>query len=389
VVNPRNVVQQFAQYFDGAKPEVLVRAPGRVNLIGEHTDYNDGFVLPIATQQATWVAVAAGQGRTVRAHSVALNETARIDLDDPGPPGGSQRWVDYVRGVAACLISSGCRLAGADLLVDSDVPVGGGMSSSAALEVGVAKALLGISGDIVETVELALICRQAENRYAGVPCGIMDQFACLLCRKDEALLLDCRTQHYEHVRVQLPGACFVVIDTQVKHALGRSEYPLRQQQCRQGVEYFRQMDPKVKALRDVSPEMVNRHLSQLDPVVAARCHHVVTENQRVLLAVDAFKKGDLGQVGKLLLASHESLRDRYEVSCAELDSAVEAAAGVEGVYGARMTGGGFGGCVVVLAREDAVEPLTEAIENRYNRVYPEPARILTTLAAAGAGLEAL
>jgi galactokinase len=383
MVNADQLRSDFRKRFGRDEPALLVRAPGRVNLIGEHTDYNDGFVLPIATEQAVWVAAAPRSDRLVRAHSTAVDQTIEVSLEQH-PPAASQKWSNYLRGVVAMLLSAGCRLEGADLLIDSDVPVGGGLSSSAALEVGLAKALLGISGEILETIELALLCRQAEHRYAGVPCGIMDQFACLLAQAGAALLLDCRSRHYEHVGVQRRGACFVVIDTQVKHALGKSEYPLRQEQCQTGVDYFQRLDGAVRALRDVSQDMLERHVSQLDPVVAARCHHVITENRRVTEAVDAFKRGHLDVVGKLLLASHESLRDKYEVSCRELDAVVDIVAAVEGVYGARMTGGGFGGCAVVLAEEGAVEPLYEAIRTRYDPARQVPARLFRTKAAAGA-----
>lgn len=384
MVNADQLRSDFRKRFGRDEPALLVRAPGRVNLIGEHTDYNDGFVLPIATEQAVWVAAAPRSDGLVRAHSTAVDQTVEVPLEQQPHPAASQEWSNYLRGVVAMLLSAGCRLEGADLLIDSDVPVGGGLSSSAALEVGLAKALLGISGEILETIELALLCRQAEHRYAGVPCGIMDQFVCLLAQTGAALLLDCRSHHYEHVGVQRPGACFVVIDTQVRHALGKSEYPLRQKQCQAGVHYFQRLDGAVRALRDVTQDMLERHVSQLDPVVAARCHHVITENQRVTEAVDAFKRGHLDVVGKLLLASHESLRDRYEVSCHELDAVVDIVAAVEGVYGARMTGGGFGGCVVVLAEQGAVEPLYEAIRTRYDPAQQVPARLLRTKAAAGA-----
>jgi galactokinase len=374
----------FAERFGGRAPTILVRAPGRVNIIGEHTDYNDGFVLPIATDQAVWIAADRRPDRVVRAYSEAVDQAVELRLDEQFEPAGNQEWSNYLRGVLAELLAAGCRLSGADLFIASDVPVGGGLSSSAALEVGLAKALLGVSGEILETIELALLCRQAEHRYAGVPCGIMDQFACLLAQAGSALLLDCRSQGYEHVGVQREGVCFLVVDTQVKHALAKSEYPLRQQQCRKGVDYFRQLDPAVEALRDVSVETLSRHLSQLDPVVAARCHHVITENRRVIEAVDAFKRAQFDRVGRLLTESHASLRDRYEVSCAELDAVVDIVTGVEGVYGARMTGGGFGGCVVVLAHQNAVTSLYEAIHGRYDSVHETPASILRTAAASGA-----
>ena len=383
MVNPQNVVETFQKHF-GTEPEVLVRAPGRVNIIGEHTDYNDGFVLPIAVEQATWVAVAARPDRTVRAHAVSDGQSTDVHLDNLPRPEPAQHWPNYLVGILAGLRKAGCQLLGADLLIDGDIPIGGGLSSSAALEVGLAKAMLAGSVEFMETVEVAMLCRQAEHRYAGVPCGIMDQFACMLGQAGSALLLDCRSQQYEHVPVDHPGQCFVIIDTQVKHELGTGEYAKRQEQCQAGVDYFRRIDPDVQALRDVGQPTLMRHISQMDPTVAARCHHVVTENARVLDAVDAFKRDDPQRVGRLLVESHQSLHDRYEVSCDELDAVVEVAIGVDGVYGARMTGGGFGGCVVALARDDAVDALRQAIADMYDTRHPKPARILLTKAAAGA-----
>ncbi len=383
VIDVEKVPKRFADRFGGAKPDLLVRSPGRVNLIGEHTDYNNGFVLPIAMSQALHVAARRRDDRRLSVHSAAYDETVVLDLDEIGPP-GEPKWANYVKGVAALLQAEGIELRGAELLVESNVPVGGGVSSSAALEVGTATALLAVAGRRLDPVPLALLCRQAEHRYAGSPCGIMDQFICVLGREGQALLLDCRDQDYEHIPVDLAGLAFVVMDTQVKHEIGQSQYPVRQLQCQEGLRHLRSVDPGLRSLRDVSVERLAAEADGMAPEVARRCRHVVTEIERTQRAAEALKQGDAAAFGRMMAASHASLRDDYEVSCEELDALVEAAAGVSGVHGARMTGGGFGGCAIALADEDAVDRLTEVVRRDYDARQAKPALVYTTKAAAGA-----
>ncbi len=387
-VNTEAVLTQFQSVFDGHKPTVLARAPGRVNLIGEHTDYNDGYVLPIAMDRAIWVAARPRDDARLLVRSTLYDRMVLWSLDDLGPP-GDPAWANYVKGVAALLMHHGIELCGAELLIASELPVGGGVSSSAALEVGVAKALLALAGAFVEPVQLALLCRQAEHEYARSPCGIMDQFACLLSRKDSALLLDCRSRSYDHLPFRPEGAVVVVMDTQVKHSIGAGEYARRQEQCRAGVDFFRRHDPAVRALRDVTEETFAKHASRLDAVTAARCRHVITENHRVLRAAEALRAGALHEFGQLMTDSHRSLRDDYQVSCRELDALVEIACGIAGVYGARMTGGGFGGCAIALVDEDATELLGRAIHERYDGAFEKPAVVYSTRAAAGADVQHL
>ncbi len=388
MVNTVELRSCFAERFDGRSPRFLARAPGRVNLIGEHTDYNDGFVLPIAMEQATHVAAAPRDDRVVRAHSATKDQTASWSLDEAIPP-AQPKWASYVWGVAALLKEKGLDLPGADLLILTELPIGGGVSSSAALEVGVAKALLAICGELLQTVELALLCQRAEHEYVGSPCGIMDQFICLLGRESTALLLDCRSQEFDHVPFAPEDASVVIMDTQVKHNIGASEYPLRQQQCREGVNYFQQVDPMVQALRDVNMDMLSQHSSKMDPSIAARCRHVVSENHRVLQAVEALKQGAVHEFGQLMYESHASLRDDYQVSCAELDALVEIASEVDGVYGARMTGAGFGGCAIALVENAAIGPLRSAVGERYDATHAKPALVYTTRASAGADCQEL
>jgi galactokinase len=388
VVDVDTVHTTFADLFDGAKPEVLVRSPGRVNLIGEHTDYNGGFVLPIAMSQALYVAARKTNDRRLVVHTTAYTETAEVDLNKVGDP-GSPKWANYVRGVAALLQDDGVDLPGAELLIDSQVPLGGGVSSSAALEVGTAKALLTIAGARMDPVPLALLCRRAEHEYAGSPCGIMDQFICVLGQEGHALLLDCRDQHYEQIPVDLPGMVWVVMDTQVKHEIGQSQYPVRQRQCQAGLEHIQSIDAGITSLRDVTGESLGRFVDGMDPVAARRCRHVVNETERTVQAADALRQGDAATFGKLMADSHASLRDDYEVSCDELDALVAVAGAADGVSGARMTGGGFGGCAIALANERAVDALRQSVRERYDRHQAKPALVYTTTASAGAEVQVL
>ena len=388
MVNTVDLQARFRQTFPDSTLRVLVRAPGRVNLIGEHTDYNDGWVLPIATSQSLHVAGGGTDGADIVVHSTAFEEAVAFAADDPGPP-GPPAWANYVRGVAALLSDSGIKLKGARLLIHSDVPIGGGVSSSAALEVGAAMALLALAGQTMDPVRLALLARQAEHDYAGSPCGIMDQFICVLGKPEHALLLDCRSQAYEHVPLPLENARLVVLNTQVKHEIGSSQYPVRQQQCRDGLAVIQQPHPDVAALRDVTPEMLDAHKDEMDAVTFQRCRHVVTEIARTTRAADALRRGDLHTFGKLMFASHASLRDDYAVSCPELDHLVEIAWAVPGVYGARMTGGGFGGCAIALIRNDAREALRSAVARQYDTRFDKPAIVYTTAASRGASVRGL
>lgn len=383
MVNTSELAARFQTAFGDAKPTVLVRAPGRVNLIGEHVDYCDGFVLPIAMSQALYVVAGPVADKTIAVRSTSFEETVSFSADDPGPP-GEPFWANYVRGVAAMLIREGVRLRPCRLLIHSDVPIGGGVSSSAALEVGTALALLSLAGTTMEPVPLALLARQAEHQYADSPCGIMDQFICVLGRADHALLLDCRSQSHEHLPLRMADELLVVMNTQVKHAIGSSEYPVRQRQCREGLTVLQTHDSRIRSLRDVTPMMLKEHQPEMDTVTFDRCWHVVTEIERTQQASEALRAGDLFEFGKLMVGSHASLSGKYEVSCPELDALVEIARHTDGVYGARMTGGGFGGCAIALARRDAESALRDAIAREYNGRFEKPAIVYTTRAENGA-----
>jgi galactokinase len=357
------VRQEFSDLF-GSEPR-FYRAPGRVNLIGEHTDYNDGFVLPAAIGMFTWVALAPRSGDVLRIHSKNFSDRIEIDLGDRDPrPRGD--WSDYVRGVVVVLQGAGYELRGADVLVQGDVPVGSGLSSSAALEVAIGYALLDNSDVEIDRVELARLCQRAENEFVGMRCGIMDQFIVSTGHVDHATLLDCRSLEAKHVPV--PDAVRLVIcNTMVKHALATGEYNIRRAECEAGVRELARSLPGITALRDVSMEGLERFGAGLPDAILRRCRHIIGENARTVGAAAALERGDLTAFGKLMDDSHRSLRDDYEVSCDELDVMVELARGLPGLYGARMTGGGFGGCTVNLVAASHADAFASAIADGYER----------------------
>src|SRR3984957_1879574 len=335
---------QLAVLFEklfGSTPRIF-RAPGRVNLIGEHTDYNDGFVMPASLGFSTYVAIARRYDRKLLIHSEEFPGKFEFELDR-SPEKRVGAWCDYVLGVASVLRQRGHKLEGANLLVHGEVPIGAGLSSSAALEVSSALALLSLDESHMPLPEVAQICREAENLFVGARVGIMDQFVSCMGRAGHGLLLDCRSLEFQFVPIPA-GLVLVVCNTMVKHDLATGAYNMRREECEAGVRAFANWDPAIRALRDVSVEMLNEHADELSATIRKRCTHVIRENQRTLDAASALTDGDLDRVGRLMRESHSSLRDLYEVSCSELDVMVEAAQGLPGFCGGRMTGGGFGGC---------------------------------------------
>ncbi len=374
------VGEMFQRVFPGT-PRVF-SAPGRVNLIGEHTDYGEGFVLPLAIEHRTYIAAAPRPGRVLHVHAADIDDACVVRLDERGTRSGS--WLDYVEGTARSLEKRGLRLRGADILVTSDIPPGAGLSSSAALELSVGYALASLAGERPpDRLSLALAGQRAEHEWVGTKCGLMDQTIAAFGEPGHAILLDCRTLARTPVPLELRSACIAVFDSRVRHDLATSEYNRRREECERGVRAIAIDHPSVRALRDVSPEVLAACAERLEPTVFRRCRHVVSENQRTLAAVDAFARGDLAAVGTLMVQSHESLRRDYEVSCAELDFLVERACEQPGVYGARMTGGGFGGCVVALVEREAVGGAVEEVREAYTRRFGAAANAFVTQPSAG------
>jgi galactokinase len=341
----------------------MFAAPGRVNLIGEHTDYNDGLVMPVALDRFTRVLLTRRTDRRLVVHSQTVGKTAEASLDALAP---RQDWSDYVFGIAALLQQAGIAVRGAELVISSNVPVGAGLSSSAALEVATAKALLATTDASLDSVALAQLCRRAENEFVGARVGIMDPYVALHGRPRHALLLDCRS--LTHQLVPIPaGITLVVANTMVKHALAGSEYNKRRADCEAATRALASRLPHVRALRDVSSAQLEQHATVLTGVEHKRARHVVSENERVAATAAALTRGDIAALALLFSASHRSLRDDYEVSCAELDALVDAAADAPGVRAARMTGGGFGGCTVNVVDENCVDAFKAAVAASYQQ----------------------
>lgn len=365
----------------GHSPSLAATAPGRVNLIGEHTDYNEGFVLPMAIGRQTLLLGEPTQDSEVTLHSVTTGETAIFDVEG-GVQRGEPAWSNYVRGVIAGFQRLKIPLTGFNAVIDSDVPLGGGLSSSAALEVAAATFLEAMSGRKLEPVQKALLCQQAEHEFAGVPCGIMDQFISVMGQEDHLLLLDCRSRATELVPMTDPSVAVLIINTNLRHKHAGGEYAQRRTQCEEAVSVL-----KVTALRDASIANLEQAKAKLDSVLFRRARHVITENERTLAAAASLRAGNWSALGKLMYASHDSLRDDYEVSCKELDVVVEIAQSLgtkAGVYGCRMTGGGFGGCAVALVKASEADRISKCFMDDYERKLRNIATTFATRPASGA-----
>lgn len=374
---------QFEQQY-GIHPRLIVRAPGRVNLIGEHTDYNDGFVLPAAIDRATYVAARPRDDTRVHIVAVDLHDEDEFALDVPIEQSATYPWSNYIRGVVKGLLVAGHTLGGVNLLITSDVPRGSGLSSSAALEVATGYAFQVLNRLNILGEELALLAQGAENSFVGVQCGIMDQFISALGQRDHALLLDCRDLNYQPV--PLPAdAQIVVCDSHTERRLAGSAYNDRRDECDQAVQLFRQWYPKIKALRDVSVAQFHQHARALPEPVRARARHVITENDRAVRGAAALEAGDVATFGQLMNASHTSLRDDYEVSIPDMDALVAAAQQVPGCYGSRMTGAGFGGCTVSLVETSAVERFKRDVAAAFRQATGRDTTIYVCRASDGVG----
>jgi galactokinase len=382
-MTPAEFAQRFRKKFD-AEPRMF-SAPGRVNLIGEHTDYNDGFVLPSAIGFYTHVAISTRTDRRLVLESTEYETPFDFDVQNlPQKAGGA--WCDYVLGVAVMLQRAGRQPSGANVLVHGEIPIGAGLSSSAAIEVSSALALLSTSSARMELPELARLCQRAENEFVGARVGIMDQFISCLGQRGHALWLDCRSLQFELVPVP-DNVKLVICNTMVKHELAGGEYNRRREECEAGVRILAKAYPEIKALRDASVAQLNAKKPELPEVVYKRCLHVIEENRRVQNMVGCLRAGDLNGTGQLMRQSHESLRDLYEVSCRELDIMVESAQGLPGFYGGRMTGGGFGGCTVNLVDSEHAHAFADRVAESYKKKTGVKADVFICEPANGAGAE--
>lgn len=378
-----SIKARFARRFgDGGKIHV-VRAPGRVNLIGEHTDYNEGFVFPMAIEQHVMLVCRSRDDGRVRLASTAFPDD-QIEFSVQGKIQPAEpAWANYSRGVAAELLAAGIPLTGMDALMGNTLPVGGGLSSSAAIEVATAQAFLTVAGLKMDPQRLALICQKAEHEFAGVPVGIMDQTIVTSGKASHAMLLDCRDLSRQYIPIDERELRVVIVNTMIRHELGDSGYAERRRQCEEGVEHFRRSNPSVRALRDVSIKQLESAREHLSEVVYRRCRHVITENARTPEAAAALGRRHYERVGELMRQSHTSLRDDYEVSVPELDFLADEAAKLKGVYGSRMTGGGFGGCTVSLVQPRAVDTFVDRIRSAYGQKCNCVPDVYVTSAAAG------
>ncbi len=377
---PPQLVAHFQKMFGGG--ESVSQAPGRVNIIGEHTDYNDGFVLPAATNFRCWIAFSPRRDRKVLLYSQNTRDSASADLEQLRP---SHVWSDYPLGVAAELEHYGCRVCGANLYIHSQVPLGAGLSSSAAIEVATAYALLHAGNCVMSSPQIAQLCQRAENNFVGVRCGIMDQFTSSMGQAGNALLLDCRSLEYQPVPIP-PQIALVICNTMVKHELGGGEYNSRRRECENGVRILAAVLPGIRALRDASISSLEKHRNLLPTIVYRRCRHVISENERVHKMANALRDVDTESMTALMAESHASLRDDFEVSCEELDVLVDLARRQRDVFGARMMGGGFGGCTINLVDASAIADFKNNVSAGYFAATGQKPEIYICSPSEGAGV---
>jgi galactokinase len=375
--------RSFSRQFPAHKtPARIFRAPGRTNIIGEHTDYNDGFVLPAAIDRATHLAIAPRHDHVLNIHSEHFNETIQFNLDEINAA-PRKHWSDYIRGVAILLQNSGILVRGADILIRSDVPLGAGLSSSASLEVATAFALLAQANRELPKLEIAQLCQRAENEFVGAHVGIMDQFVSCFGQSNHVIFLDCRS--LAHQAVPLPtNIRLIMCNTMVKHEIASGAYNERRKNCEEAVAILKKVIPNIRALRDVTSDQLQKHAQLLSEILYRRARHVITENTRVLAARKALINNDLESLGALMQKSHASLRDDYEVSCNELDVMVDLANNFPGCIGSRMTGGGFGGCTINLVLTTQVEQFAIQIREGYQGATGIAPEIYSCAASDGA-----
>lgn len=360
-----NIKKSFKDVFQ-VEP-ILVKSPGRINIIGEHTDYNGGLVMPAAIDKGVYVAVSKRNDNEIHLYSENYQSKCISKVSDIIKT--EQSWANYILGVANEFVQRGHQLVGFNLYIYGDVPLGAGLSSSAAVECATAFALNHINNLSVSKMELALISQKAEHTFAGVNCGIMDQFASVFGEKDHAVMLDCRSMEYEYLPLKLDGYKLVLLNTNVKHSLSDSAYNERREQCDKGVSWIKPHHPQVNYLRDVTATMLLEHVKSQDENVYQKCKYVVDEIERVKIAALELKNGNLKELGKLMFETHEGLSKDYEVSCKELDFLVEQVKGLDYVLGARMMGGGFGGCTINIVKDEEIDGLIEKLSELYVKEF--------------------
>ena len=384
IAKKQDIKQEFSRIYPSGTDVAVVRAPGRVNLIGGHTDYNGGFVLPAALECEIVMAGQRREDREVSVYSDNMKEKAafaldKIEYDD------NMQWVNYIKGVVFILKGRGIELDGANIFISGNIPIGAGLSSSAAVEVATALLFQEVSGFFLNPVDMAKLCQRAENEFVGMKCGLMDQFVCCLGRKTNALFLDCLMEKYEFV--PLPENINVVAcNTGVSRKLSQSGYNTRRKECEEGIGILREFIPGAQNLREVCVSDFERFKEHLSPVIRKRCEHVIYENERVLHAVDALKKKNISKFGELMEESHASLRDKYEVSCPELDLMVKIGQSVDGCFGSRMTGAGFGGCTVNIVEKGVVPEFRKKVREEYFKKTGIEPDIYISEPVDGAGL---
>lgn len=375
-----NIVEKFLSIYKTSP--LLVESPGRVNLIGDHTDYNDGFVLPATINKSIVLGIAANQMNTIRAHSIDLDETIEMNLNHLKE--SDKQWFNYIKGVTVELKKRGYQTKGFDLVFGGDIPIGAGLSSSAALEGAILIALNEVFALNLDKREMAKIGQLTEHNHIGVNCGIMDQFVNLHGQENTALLLDCRSLDYTLIPFHRTDVKFVICNSRVSHNLASSEYNLRRNQCEEGVELLRKYDSKLKNLRDVSFKLLKEYKEEFTPEMYNRCKFVLEENKRVLDASQCLLENDFSTFGKIMYRSHEGLSNLYEVSCNELDTLVDIAKNQKGILGSRMMGGGFGGCTINLVEDEYIDSFCENISSGYKDSVGLEAEIYITQISSGA-----
>lgn len=367
------IKNKFTEKFN--QEPLLVRSPGRVNMIGEHTDYNEGFVLPAAIDKEVIVAIAKNNTDTCNLYSNDLNESFSFNLSNLEKT--DKHWTHYLLGVVEQFQKDGFKIEGFNCAFGGNIPMGAGLSSSAALECCLSFALNELFNLNIEKIDLVKMSQKAENEFVGVKCGIMDQFISVFGKKNHVLKLDCKTLNYEYFPFEFNDVKVVLFDTQVKHSLASSEYNTRREECETGVGILKKHYPHINSLRDVTIDMLNKYKNELSEVVYRRCKYVVTENQRLLDACSALEKNDLNSFGKLMFQTHEGLKNDYEVSCRELDCLVDLVKDENDVLGSRMMGGGFGGCTINIIKENSIDDISQRVSKKYHEITGKQLQIYT------------